>query len=106
MDVRKEQVMQEEVSECEIIEVVDLTVQVKKDAGQTMAELKAHVSLKFTIHWLQLHGPYSSSLGLDHACFVGCCFSCSCCSTNALGNAVTVYPETVQGLTFYHSKDN
>ena len=53
-----------------------------------------------------LHGPCSSSLGLDHACFVGCCFSCGCCSTNALGNAVRVYPETVQGLTFYHSKDN
>ena len=46
---------QEEDSECEIIEVVDLMAQVKKDAGQTMAELKAHVSLKFTIHWLQLY---------------------------------------------------
>ena len=40
---------QEEDSESEIIEVVDLMVQAKKDAGQTMAELKAHVSLKFTI---------------------------------------------------------
>ena len=47
--------LQEEDSECEIIEVVDLMAQVKKDAGQTMAELKAHVSLKFTICWLQLH---------------------------------------------------
>ena len=55
MDVKKEQVSQEEESECEIIEVVDLPVQVKKDAGQTMAELKAHVCLKFTIHWLQLY---------------------------------------------------
>ena len=40
---------------------------------------------------------------LFHACFVGCCFSCSC-GTNALGNAVRVYPETVQGLTFYRSR--
>ena len=55
MDVKKEPVSQEEDSECEIIEVVDLMVQVKKDAGQTRAELKAHVSLKFTIHWLQLY---------------------------------------------------
>ena len=50
MDVKKEPVSQEKDSECEIIEVVDLMAQVKKDAGQTMAELKAHVSLKFTIH--------------------------------------------------------
>ena len=55
MDVKKEPVSQEEDSECEIIEVVDLMVQVKKDAGQTIGELKAHVSLKFTIHWLQLY---------------------------------------------------
>ena len=55
MDVKKEQMLQEEESECEIIEVVDLMVQVKKDAGQTLAELKVHVSLKFTIHWLQLY---------------------------------------------------
>ena len=46
---------QEEDTECEIIEVVDLTAQVKKDAGQTIGELKAHVSLKFPIHWLQLY---------------------------------------------------
>ena len=36
--------------------------------------------------------------------FVGCCFSCGCCSINALGNIVKVYPEIVQGLTFYDSK--
>ena len=53
---------------------------------------------------LSMHSPYSSSLGFDHACFVGCCFSCGCCGTNALGNAVRVYPEVVQGLTFYCSK--
>ena len=53
-----------------------------------------------------VHSPYSSSLGHDYTCFVGYCFSCGCCSTNALGNAVRVYPETVQGLTFYRSKDN
>ena len=52
MDVKKGPVSQEEDSECE---VVDLTAQVKKDAGQTMAELKAHVSSKFAIHWLQLY---------------------------------------------------
>ena len=45
-------------------------------------------------------------LNMDLAWFVGCCFSCSCCSINALGNAVRVYPETVQGLTFYCSKNN
>ena len=55
MDIKKEPVSQEEDSECEIIEVVDLTEQVQKDAGQTIAELKAHVSLKFIIHWLQLY---------------------------------------------------
>ena len=49
MDVKKEQVSQEEESECEIIEVVDLMVQVKKDAGQTMDKLKAHVSLKLPL---------------------------------------------------------
>ena len=46
MDIKKE---------CKIIEVIDLTKQVQKDAGQTIVELKAHVSLKFTICWLQ---PY------------------------------------------------
>ena len=53
--LKKEPVSQEEGSECEIIEVVDLTKQVQRDAGQTIVELKAHVSLKFTISWLQLH---------------------------------------------------
>ena len=53
--LKKEQVLQEKESECEIIELVDLMVQVKKDAGQAMVELKAHVSLKFTIHMLQLY---------------------------------------------------
>ena len=55
MDIKKEPVSQEEDSECKIIEVVDLTKQVQKDAGQTIVELKAHVSLKFTIRWLQLY---------------------------------------------------
>ena len=36
MDIKKE---------CETIEVIDLTKQVQKDAGQTIVELKAHVSL-------------------------------------------------------------
>ena len=45
----QEPVSQEEDSDCEAIEVVDLTKQVQKDVRQTMAELKAHVSLKFTI---------------------------------------------------------
>ena len=49
-DIKKEP----EDSECKIIEVVDLTKQVQKDAGQTLVELKAHVSLKFTICWLHL----------------------------------------------------
>ena len=44
MDVKKEWVSED--IECEIIEVVDLMAQVKKDAGQTTGE--------FTIHWLQL----------------------------------------------------
>ena len=36
---------------------------------------------------------------------VGChLFSCGCCGINALGNVVRVYPEIVQGLTFYRSK--
>ena len=51
MDIKKEP----EDSKCEIIEVVDLTKQVQKDAGQTLAKIKAHVSLKLTIHWLHLH---------------------------------------------------
>ena len=45
----QEPVSQEEDSDCEVIKVVDLTKQVQKDVGQTTAELKAHVSLKFTI---------------------------------------------------------
>ena len=38
--------------------------------------------------------------------FVVCCcfFSCGCCGINALGNVVRMYPETIQGLTFYRSK--
>ena len=43
-------VSHEEDSDCEVTEVVDLTKQVQKDVGQTMVELKVHVSLKFTIH--------------------------------------------------------
>ena len=61
MDVKKEPVSQEEDSECEIIGG-DLTAQVKKDAGQTIDELKAHVNLKFTIHWLQLYVCLSVNL--------------------------------------------
>ena len=49
MDVKKEPVLQEEDSECEIIELVDLMEHVKKEAKQMMAELKGHVSFKFTI---------------------------------------------------------
>ena len=54
MDIKQEPqdpVSKEEDSECEVIEAISLTKQVQKDAGQTMAELKAHVSLKFTICW-------------------------------------------------------
>ena len=50
MDIKEEPVYQEEDSNCEVIKVVDLTKQVQKDFGQTMTELKAHVSLKFTIN--------------------------------------------------------
>ena len=40
MDFKKEPVsITEEHSDCEIIEVVDLTVAAKKDAGQAMAEM-------------------------------------------------------------------
>ena len=43
-------------------------------------------------------------LNMDRVVFIGCCFSCSCCGITALGNVVRVYPEMVQGLTFYRSK--
>ena len=50
MDVKKELVSPvSQDSECEIIEVVDLKKQAKRDVGQTPAEMQAHVSLKFTI---------------------------------------------------------
>ena len=39
MDIKKE-----EQPDCEVIDVVDLTVAAKKDAGQTMAEMRAHAS--------------------------------------------------------------
>ena len=56
MDVKKEPVLPvSQDSECEIMEVVDLTKQAKRDVSQTLAEMQAHVSLKFTIPWLQ---PY------------------------------------------------
>ena len=42
MDVKKEPVSQD--SECEIIEVVDLMKQAKRDVDQTLAEMQAHVS--------------------------------------------------------------
>ena len=52
-----------------------------------------------------VHGPYSS---FEHGPCLVCwlLLSHGCCSINALGNTVRVYPETVQGLTFYRSKDN
>ena len=53
MDIKKEPVsVTEEHSDCEVIEVVDLTVAAKKDAGQAMAEMRAHVSLKFILNCL------------------------------------------------------
>ena len=45
-----------------------------------------------------LHGPYSSFEYGPFAVFVGCC------GINASGNVVRVYPEIIQGLTFYRSK--
>ena len=46
--------------------------------------------------------PYSSfEHGLLCCCVFGCCLLVA---VVALGNVVRVYPETVQGLTFYHSK--
>ena len=56
---------------------------------------------------LEVCSSYSSfEHGLLLLCFVGCClFSCSCCSINALGNIVRAYPEIIQGLTFYRSKN-
>ena len=50
--------------------------------------------------------PYSS---FEHGLcvgllFVGHCFSCGGCGVNVLGNVVSVYPKTVQGLMFYRSK--
>ena len=57
----------------------------------------------------QLHAIYGCTvlvphLNMDLVWFVGHCFSCGCCGINALGNVVRVYPETIQGLTFYHSE--
>ena len=49
MDIKKEPSSNEEDSNCQVIEVVDLTKQVLKDAGQAMAKL--NVSLKFIIHF-------------------------------------------------------
>ena len=46
MDVKKEPVLQD--SECDIIEVVNLIEQAKRDVSQTLAEMQAHISLKFT----------------------------------------------------------
>ena len=52
-EVKQEPVEQvNECNDCEIIEVVDLTLLVQKDAGQTVAELKAHISLKLNLCWL------------------------------------------------------
>ena len=55
MDVKKEPVLLEQDSGCEIIEAVNLMQQAIRDVSQTLAEIQAHVSLKFTIHWLQLY---------------------------------------------------
>ena len=46
MNVKKEPVSPvSQDSECQIIEVVDLMKQAKRDVGQTLAEMQAHVSL-------------------------------------------------------------
>ena len=56
MDVKIEPVSPgSQDSKCEIIEVVDLMKQAKRDVSQTLAEMQAHVSLKFAILWLQLY---------------------------------------------------
>ena len=53
MDIKKEPVsVTEEHSDCEVIEVVDLTVAAKKYVGQAMAKMRAHVSLKFILNCL------------------------------------------------------
>ena len=76
----------------------------------TVKELKAeyHVDPYFKDIVKYLEKDYCMvlipHLNMDLAWFVGCCFSCSCCSINALGNVVRVYPVIVQGLTFYRSK--
>ena len=45
MDVKKESVLPVlQDSECEIIEVVDLMKQAKRDVSQTLAEMQAHVT--------------------------------------------------------------
>ena len=53
--------------------------------------------------YFQLCSPYSS---FEHWAALGCwlLLSCGCCGINALGNAVRVYPESIQGLMFYRSK--
>ena len=56
MDVKNEPLSPvSQDSECEIIEVVDLTKQAKRNVSQTLANMQAHVSLKCTIPWLQLY---------------------------------------------------
>ena len=50
-----------------------------------------------------MHGPYSSfEHGPRWVCWL--LLSRGCCGINALGNVVRMYPETVQGLTFYRSE--
>ena len=52
-EVKQEPVEQvAECDDCEITEVVDLTFLAQKDAGQTVAKLKAQVSLKLNLCWL------------------------------------------------------
>ena len=47
------------------IEVVDLIKQAKGDVSQTLAEMQAHVSLKFTIPWIQLYVCLSVCLSVS-----------------------------------------
>ena len=63
MDIKKEpDSVTEEHSDCEVIEVVDLTVAAKKDVGQAMAKMRA---CKFKI--------YSKLFSLN---FLYVCLSC------------------------------
>ena len=59
MDIKKEPVsVTEEHSDCEVIDVVDLTVAAKKGAAQAMAKMRAHVSLKFILNYFSFNFLY------------------------------------------------